>query len=94
MNTASIKNATEEETNKAFQEFSKFGASEASPVPSTDTPASITAEDKLAVIMKLAHDKLGVSDLEAKDKVMEITGIAFIVPNFDRIIASLNTIGV
>lgn len=83
-----------EETEKAFQEFSNFGASEGSPAPSTSAPSSVTPEDKLAIITKLAHDKLGVSDPAImKDKVMEITGIAFLPANFDRIISVLNTIG-
>lgn len=76
------------------QEFSNFGASEASPVPSVETPASVTSEDKLAIISKLAYDKLGVSGyLEMKDKVMDVTGIAFVAVNYDKIINALNTIG-
>lgn len=82
-----------QEKSAANQEFSNFGVSESSPVPSNDVPASITSEDKLAIITKLAHDKLGASELEVKDKVMENLQIAFIPRNYDQIIASLNTIG-
>lgn len=82
------------ETEKALQEFSKFGANESSPVPSTTAPASITPEDKLAVIIKLAHDKLGVSDVSlVKDQVMTATGIAFLPNHYDAIISALNSIG-
>lgn len=78
----------------ANQEFSNFGVSEVSPVPSNDVPASVTTEDKLAIIAKLAHDKLGITDQNIlKDKVMEITQVAFLPINYDRIISALNTIG-
>lgn len=83
-----------QEKAKVNQEFSNFGVSEASPVPSTDAPASVTPEDKMAIIAKLAHDKLGIVDTGImKDKVMEVTGVAFLPVNFDRIISALNTIG-
>lgn len=52
---------------------------------------SLTNEDKLAVINKLAGDKFGLADLtQIKDKVMEVTGIAFVAVNYDKIIAALN----
>ena len=51
---------------------------------------SITNEDKLAVITKLATDKLGATDESSvKEKVMEKTGIAFLPMNFDQIIEVL-----
>ena len=76
------------------QEFSNFGVSESSPVPSSDAPSSVTPQDKLAVITKLAYDKIGVTDPNVmKDKVMEVTGIAFVELNYDKIISALNTIG-
>ena len=51
---------------------------------------SLTNDDKLAVIEKLAKDKLGAVDSQtAKEKVMESTGIAFIPVNFDKIIEAL-----
>lgn len=54
------------------------------------SPGSLTNEDKLAVITKLAKDKLGATtDLSVKEKVMETTGIAFIPVNFDKISAAL-----
>lgn len=76
------------------QEFSNFGVSESSPVPSNDGSSSITPEDKMAVITKLAYDKLGVSDPNTmKEKIMEVTGVPFIVSQYDKIINVLNTIG-
>lgn len=51
---------------------------------------SLTNEDKLKAIEKLAKDKLGTTDLEtAKTKVMEILKVAFIPINFDDIIEKL-----
>jgi len=53
---------------------------------------SLTNEDKLAVIEKLAKDKLGVTDPSlVKDKVMETLGVAFIPVNFSSIIEKLKT---
>lgn len=53
------------------------------------SPGSLTNEDKLAVIEKLAKDKLGATPQETMDKVMEKTGIAFIPANYDRITEAL-----
>ena len=51
---------------------------------------SLTNEDKLAVIEKLAKDKLGATDAQtSKDKVMEATGIAYIPVNYEKIIEAL-----
>ncbi|MFA5695903.1 MAG: hypothetical protein WC917_00355 [Bacilli bacterium] len=54
------------------------------------SPGSLTNEDKLLVIEKLAKEKLGaVTAQEIKDKVMEKTGIAFIAVNYDKISEAL-----
>jgi hypothetical protein len=54
------------------------------------TPGNLTNEDKLAVIAKLAKDKLGATDEEsAKALVMEKTSIALIPVNYDKIIEQL-----
>lgn len=54
------------------------------------SPSSLTNEDKLAVIEKLAKDKLGATDsASVKDKVMNATGIAFIPLNYQKIIDTL-----
>ena len=83
-----------QEKSAANQEFSNFGVSESSPVPSNDAPASVTPEDKLAIITKLGYDKLGITDMAImKEKIMEITGVPFLQTHYDKIIASLNTIG-
>lgn len=51
---------------------------------------SLTEEDKLKVIEKLAKDKLGATDLEdAKTKIMEHFGVAFIPLQYDQIIEKL-----
>jgi len=51
---------------------------------------SLTVEDKLAVIEKLAKDKLGATDsASVKEKVMTSTGIAFIPLNYQKIIDAL-----
>lgn len=51
---------------------------------------SLTNEDKLAAITKMAKEKLGATtDASVKEKVMETTGIAFIPVNFDKISAAL-----
>lgn len=55
------------------------------------SPGSLTNEDKLAVIMKLAKDKLGATDLQSvKDKVMGTTGLAFIPLQYDKITETLS----
>ena len=92
--TAHVKTNFSKETENANQEFSNFGVNESSPVPSNDVPASITSEDKLAIIAKLAHDKLGVTDATlVKDQVMTVTGIAFLPTHYDIIISALKSIG-
>ena len=54
------------------------------------SPGSLTNEDKLTVITKLAKEKLGVTGVAAvKEKVMESTGIAFIPVNYDKITEKL-----
>ena len=54
------------------------------------SPGSLTKEDKLLVIEKLAKEKLGaVTAQDIKDKVMEKTGIAFIAVNYDKISEAL-----
>jgi hypothetical protein len=54
------------------------------------SPSSLTVEDKLLVIEKLAKEKLkAVTEQEIKDKVMEATGIAFIATNYDKITEAL-----
>lgn len=51
---------------------------------------SLTNEDKLAVIEKLAKDKLGATTpQDVKVKVMESTGIAFIAVRYQEIIDKL-----
>lgn len=53
----------------------------------------LTDDDKLAVIEKLAKDKLDTSEIEAtKTAVMEKTGIAFVAPNYDEIIEKLKAL--
>ena len=92
--TAHVKTNFSKETENANQEFSNFGVNESSPVPSVNAPTSVTAEDKLAIITKLGYDKMGIVDLAImKDKVMEVTNLAFIPSNYDAIISALNTIG-
>ena len=92
--THSLSVANKEEDKKTFGEFSNFGVSESSPVPSVNAPASVTAEDKLAIIIKLAHDKLGIVEIDTmKDKIMEMLGTALIPINYDLIIKDLNSIG-
>lgn len=54
---------------------------------------SLTNNDKLAAIEKFAKEKLGGgTSAEIKDKVMTVTGIAFIPTNFDAILAKLATV--
>jgi len=54
------------------------------------SPSSLTNEDKLLVIEKLAKEKLEVTtSKDIKDKVMEVTGIAFIPVNYQKIIDAL-----
>ncbi len=81
---------------KATREFNDFPTTVNAVVDNQDVPfssnGSLTNEDKLAVINKLAKDKLGVlDDSQVKDKVMEVIGIAFIPLNFDKIIEILSS---
>ena len=72
-----------------YAELDAFTATTTEDVPFSST-GSLTNEDKLAIIQKLAKDKLGATDLQSvKDKVMETTGIAFIPVNYDKISAAL-----
>jgi hypothetical protein len=51
---------------------------------------SLTNADKLAVIEKLAKEKLGATDAKTtKELVMEKVGAAFIPVNYDRIVEAL-----
>ncbi len=70
------------------KEFDNFEEDQSSDIP---FQSSVTVDDKLAVINKLAADKLGVTNPAlVKDKVMEVTGLAFLPMNYDKIIAALN----
>ena len=72
-----------------YAELDAFTATTTEDVPFSST-GSLTNEDKLEIIQKLAKDKLGATDLQSvKDKVMETTGIAFIPVNYDKISAAL-----
>ena len=58
-------------------------------VPFSST-GSLTNADKLAVIEKLAKDKLGATDSSSvKTLVMEKTGLAFIPVQYDKIVEAL-----
>jgi len=55
---------------------------------------SLTNEDKLIAIAKLAKEKLGATDDQSvKEKVMESTSIAFIPINYDKILEALTVKG-
>jgi hypothetical protein len=70
-----------------------FTVDEAPQVPVIDEPFSSAPQndqEKLHVISVLAQQKLGVTDpAMTKDKVMEVTGLAFIPSNLDKIIEML-----
>lgn len=69
--------------------FKDFDLNKTEDVPFSST-GSLTNEDKLAVIEKLAKDKLGATDVSTvKEMVMEATSVAFIPLNFDKIIEAL-----
>lgn len=69
---------TVDETPKAIEVDEPFSSA-----PQTD-------QEKLHVISVLAKEKLGVTDpATTKDKVMEVTGLAFIPSNLDKIIEML-----
>lgn len=85
----------EQKIDKAFDDFmGSENAPASEKVAVTQSESVVTATDKLAVIEKLAKDKLGVVEpFLMRDKVMEMTGVAFIPVNYDKIIQALNTIG-
>ena len=67
-------------------------AAKAADVPFSSA-GSLTNEDKLIAIEKIAKEKLGATDAKtAKDKVMEKTAIAFIPVNYDKILIALGTL--
>lgn len=71
-------------------DFKEFNTPEATEDVPFSTAGSLTKEDQLAVIQKLAKDKLGATDAQStKDKVMEVTGIAFIPVNYTKIAEKL-----
>lgn len=89
--TASF-NQNTDDNEKSLDEF-------VSDLKSTDTDIpfssekSLTNEDKLLVIEKLAKEKLEATTAkEIKEKVMESTGIAFIPVNYQKIIDALAAI--
>lgn len=55
--------------------------------PQASAPA--TADEKKALIIQLAKEKLGVAEENVMQKVMEVTGLAFIASNFSSIIDRL-----
>lgn len=72
-----------------FGDYDAAVASNTEDIPFS-SKGSLTNADKLAVIEKLAKDKLGVTGTQVvKEKVMEVTGIAFIPVNFDKITEKL-----
>ena len=86
-----------EATTKSTGNLDDFVDELKSNTPENDVPftseTSMTNEDKLAIIQKLAKDKLGTTTpQEAKEKVMEKTGIAFIPVNYEKIINALKDI--
>ncbi len=86
--TVSTQAADEAKATKDFNDLTSGGSEEDVPFSS---PGSLTNEDKLAVITKLAKDKLGAIDSQSvKDKVMEVTGIAFIPVNYNKIQETLS----
>jgi hypothetical protein len=89
-NEGNMPTVTDSKSNEdtAEREFNNFGKKEDVPFSSE---GSLTNEDKLILINKLAVEKLGVNDQTlVKDVVMEKTGIAFVPVNFQKIIDSLS----
>lgn len=81
--------AEEEAANKAFDDLGEKDKSAENDVPFSSKDSK-TNEDKLAEIEKFAIDKLGATNSKtAKEKVMEVTEIAFIPVNYDRILEKL-----
>lgn len=101
--TISVDKAIEQSKIDADKKFNEIGNT---PTPSPVTPegkdgtdvpfsseGSLTEEDKLKVIEKLAKDKLGAITLEdTKIKIMEKYEIAFIPLNYSQIIEQLTTL--
>lgn len=78
-----------EDIDKANRDFDGYGKSSTADVPFS-SEGSLTDEDKLALIVKLASEKLGTNEINAtKIKVMEVTGIAFMALNYQKIIDAL-----
>ena len=73
---------------QADKDFEAMGKKEEEDVPFS-SPGNLTNEDKLKVIEKLAKEKLGATDADVKDKVMEATFTAYIPVNYDKIIEAL-----
>lgn len=90
MPTVTHVTAESQERTQADRDFDAMGGGEDVPFSSK---GNLTNADKLAVIEKLAKDKLGATDPQSvKDKVMEATGIAFIPVNYDKITEALSSI--
>lgn len=68
------------------------GKSDDNDVPFS-SESSLTNEDKLKAIGKLADEKLANYEGSTKERVMEATGIAFIPLNYDKILEALAKIG-
>ena len=73
--------------NQADKDFENIGKKEED-IPFSSA-GNLTQEDKLKVIEKLAKEKLGATDANVKDKVMEATFTAYIPINYDKIIEAL-----
>ena len=73
----------------AEKEYEAAGEQVVGDVPFS-TPGSLTNEDKLKAIEKLAKDKLGATDsITTKSLVMEKLGVAFIPVQYDKILEAL-----
>lgn len=93
MNTGS--EITEDDILNAFDSTDKSPATERNdvPFPSSKVEVSKTPQEVLSMIMDLAKVKLGTAnDSETKDKVMEITNLAFIPVNYQKILEYLRAL--
>ena len=72
---------------QAEKDFEAMGKKEED-VPFS-SKGNLTNEDKLAEIVRLAKEKLGATDADVKDKVMEATFTAYIPVNYSKIIEAL-----